>query len=548
MSLKIQDHYSIPEETARIARASFPKGNIYMKLRDELGQLYSDEFFANLFPSIGQAGQAPGFLALVTVMQFMEQLSDRQAAEAVRARIDWKYALGLELNDPGFDFSVLSEFRLRLILGSAEEQLLDRLLEIAKERGWLKARGSQRTDSTHVLASIRQVNRLELVGETMRASLNELARLAPDWLRDWMPAEWVERYGRRFDRIRLPKKEKEQKELAEIIGADGYQLLSRIYKKDTPMEARYAPMVEVLRQIWVQQYYQKDGQQSLRDTDNLPPNSILIQSPYDIQARYTTKRNMGWCGYKAHMTETCDEDRPNLIVHVATTPATTPDTDLPSSIHESLDAKDLLPGEHLMDMGYISTNLLVESQRRHQIEVIGPMKPDTTWQARMSQGFDVSCFQIDWEKKYVRCPQGKVSRDWFPAHKKPGYEIIHVRFSHQDCKSCQCRNLCTKAKEGPRSLKLRPKIEHLTLEQARINQDSEEFKKRYAKRAGIEGSISQGTRCCGLRRSRYIGLAKTHLQLVLSVVSINLNRLTDWLDEKPRAQTRPSPLLALAMN
>lgn len=548
MSLNVQDRYVIPEETARIARASFPKGNIYMKLRDELGELYSDEFFADLFPTRGQPGQPPGFLALVTVMQFMEQLSDRQAAEAVRARIDWKYVLGLKLDDPGFDFSVLSEFRSRLIAGSAEEGLLNRLLEVAKERGWLKARGVQRTDSTHILASIRHVNRLELVGETMRASLNELSQLASDWLNDWIPAEWVERYGRRFDRIRLPKKEKEQKELAEIIGEDGYQLLWMAYAKEAPIEVRYAPTVEVLRQIWVQQYCQKDGQGYLRDAENLPPNSILIQSPYDVEARYTTKRNTGWNGYKTHMTETCDESRPHLIVHVATTQATTPDSNLPNSIHQSLDSKGLLPGEHLMDMGYISTNTLVDSQHKHQIKVIGPIKSDTTWQARMAQGYDISGFQIDWEEQQVRCPQGKVSKDWFPSHKKSGYEIIHVRFSHNDCKNCDCRSLCTKAKEGPRSLKLQPKVQHTTLEQARINQSTEEFKKRYAKRAGIEGTISQGTRRFRLRRSRYIGLAKTHLQLILSAVAINLTRLADWVDEKPRAVTRKSPLATLGAN
>src|SRR4051794_18036595 len=181
MSLKPIPIQPVPEATARIARAAFRKGNPLLKLRDELGSVFADADFADLFPKLGQPGLPPWRLALVTVLQFRENLPDRQAAEAVRARIDWKCLLGLELDDPGFDHSVLCEFRSRLLAGGAEERLLGKLLEACRARGLLKARGRQRTDSTRVLASIRALNRLELVGETLRAALNELATVAPDW-------------------------------------------------------------------------------------------------------------------------------------------------------------------------------------------------------------------------------------------------------------------------------------------------------------------------------------------------------------------------------
>src|SRR5947208_310610 len=151
MSLHPEPILPVPEETARVARAAFPKGTTYTRMRDELGVLWQDEDFAGLFPTRGQPALAPWRLALVTVMQFAENLSDRQAAEAVRARIDWKYALGLELTDPGFDFSVLSEFRSRLLSGGAEDLLLGKLLEECANRGLVKSRGRQRTDSTHVV-------------------------------------------------------------------------------------------------------------------------------------------------------------------------------------------------------------------------------------------------------------------------------------------------------------------------------------------------------------------------------------------------------------
>jgi transposase len=225
MSLHPREIPPVPEETRRVARAAFPRGNIYMRLRDELGVIYHDQLFATLFPRRGQPAASPWRLALITVMQFAEGLSDRQAADAVRSRIDWKYALSLELTDPGFDHTVLSEFRTRLLAGEAERLLLDTLLAQVRERGLLKTRGRQRTDSTHVLAAIRALNRLERVGETLRHALNSLAVVAPDWLRAWVPPEWFDRYGSRMDTYRLPKTAAARAELAASIGADGRQLL-----------------------------------------------------------------------------------------------------------------------------------------------------------------------------------------------------------------------------------------------------------------------------------------------------------------------------------
>jgi transposase len=196
MSLKLEPIGPIPQETVRLAKAVFPEGSTFMKMRDELGTLFQDEMFAALFPKDGQPALAAWRLALVTIMQFAEGLSDRQAAHAVRARLDWKYALGLELADRGFDFSVLSEFRARLIAGNAEYLLFETMLTCLKQRGLIKAGGRQRTDATHVLAAVRAISRVVCVGETMRAALNTLAEVAPEWLRSFAPDEWYERVSR----------------------------------------------------------------------------------------------------------------------------------------------------------------------------------------------------------------------------------------------------------------------------------------------------------------------------------------------------------------
>ena len=182
MTLHSQNEFSIPEETARVACAAYPKGNLYMKMHDALGTIYQDESFAHVFPQHGRAASAPWRLAFITVVQFMEGLADRQAADAVRGRIDLKYALGLELSDPGFDFTILSDFRKRLVEGGGEQLLLDAMLAVFKEQGWLKQHQRQRTDSTHVLAKVRAINRLMCVGEAMRFALNSLAIVAGGWL------------------------------------------------------------------------------------------------------------------------------------------------------------------------------------------------------------------------------------------------------------------------------------------------------------------------------------------------------------------------------
>jgi transposase len=298
----------IPEETARIAHAAFPKGHPYLRLADELGTLFTDELFVPLFPAHGQPACAPWRLALVTILQFAEGLSDRRAADALRSRIDWKYVLRLELTDPGFDASVLSEFRTRLLDGQAEQLLLDTLLTWCRERQLVRARGRQRTDGTHVLAAVRALNRLEVVGETMRHALNNLAVVAPSWLERHTNAEWVARYARRAEDDRLPTGQAARDALALSIGGDGYALLIALYAASAPLWLREVPAVDTLRRVWIQQYHLVEDAVHWRAAEEIPPATTFISSPYDLDAHYAKKRTTQWVGYKVHITETCEDD------------------------------------------------------------------------------------------------------------------------------------------------------------------------------------------------------------------------------------------------
>jgi transposase len=548
MSLDPDPLGPVPEETARVARAAFPKGTLYLTLRDELGPLYEDGLFADLFPRRGQPAEAPWRLALVTVLQFAENLPDRQAADAVRGRIDWKYLLGLELTDPGFDASVLCEFRARLLTGGAEQRLLDRLLTLARERGLLKARGRQRTDSTHVLAAIHVLNRLECVGETLRHALNSLAVAAPDWLRGRVPTEWYERYGSRVDNYRLPKTDAEREALAEVIGADGVALLEAVWAPTAPPWLRQVPAVDILRRVWLQQYYAPDegGGVRWRQAADLPPGALLIVSPYDPEARCGGKRDLAWIGYKAHVTETCDDDQPHLITHVATTLGSVTDVEMTAAVHAALAEKDLLPGEHLVDTGYLAGKLLVSSRADYGVDLVGPVPGDSSWQALAKQGFAFADFAIDWAAQQVTCPAGQTSYIWTPARDRHGNDVIHVAFRRADCARCPDRLNCTRATASGRELTLRPREEHLAVQAARQRQTTPAFQKEYARRAGVEGTLSQAVHRTGLRRSRYLGFAKSHLQHLATAAALNLARLGAWFDGIPLVTTRQTAFARLA--
>src|ERR1700761_8221757 len=389
MSLYPEPIGEIPVETARVARAAFPGGTVITRLRDEFNALYQDEDFQKFYPTRGQPGLAPWRLSLVTVFQFLEHLSDRQAADAVRGRIDWKYALGLELTDPGFHFSVLTEFRARLVAGKVEHLLLDRMLERFKARGLIRARGKQRTDSTHILAAVHDLHLLELVAETLRATLDDLAATVPDWLRQIAQPVWFERYGRRIEDYRLPKRREEHEALALEIGVDGFTLLDALEVPNAPAAARQQPMVGTLRDVWRIHYAREgNGPPRWRMGAELPPVGERLQSPYDPEAHYSTKREMEWSGYKVHVTETCDENAAHLITHVMTCPAMQPDMASTAEIHKCLADKGLLPAEHFVDAGYVDAALLVASQRDHGVALEGPVRAVAKRQNEAEQAYE----------------------------------------------------------------------------------------------------------------------------------------------------------------
>ncbi len=477
-------------------------------------------------------------------MQFAENLSDRQAADAVRARIDWKYMLGLELTDPGFNYSILSEFRQRLLDGHAEERLLNHLLVCCQEHKWLKAATKQRTDSTHILARIRATNRLECVIETMRFTLNSLAKLVPDWLAGQLQPEWANRYGPRADDYRLPYTKAKRLTYAQQIGQDGLWLMEQIERDTHSAHFWQLPAVDILRRVWIQQFKVMDGEVIWRieNQGELPPSAQSISSPYDLEARFSRKRATTWVGYKVHLSETCEDDQPHLITQVATTVSTEGDSDTLPQIHQGLADKALLPSQHLVDTGYMSADMLVQSQDTYQVDLVGPARNDQKWQALAGEGYAAADFQIDWINQQATCPQGHTSHSWFKTAGN-GQPCVFIKFSRKHCVPCPVRHKCTRMKR--RGIKLLADTHYQALQAARQRDRQANWPLLYNQRAGIEGTLSQGVRGFGMRRSRYIGLAKTHLQHVFIATAMNLWRIVDWLNEVPLAKTRQAAFVRL---
>ena len=539
MSMKPHGLEPIAQATMSLARKSSPKGTVIMRLRDAVGPIYQDEHFAHLFAKRGRPAEAPWRLALVTVFQAMENLSDRQAAQMVALRLDWKYALSLEPEDEGFDYTVLSQFRQRLLEHQAAELVLEPLLAVCREQGWLKAGGKQRTDATHVLACVRALSSLESVGETLRASLNAIAEVEPQWLRAQIDEEWFDRYVHRFELARLPKAESKRAELRQQVGRDGLRLLQASQQPQAPEAVRDLPQIPLLQQVWQQHYEEVDGEIRWRDGPAVA-NAQRVVSPYDPDARSARKREIEWLGYKSHMTETCDEE-PNalhLIVQVETTSATTADEEVVAPLLAKERQQGLAPEEMYLDMGYTSAEQLVE-QACLGTRIIGPVAGTTSWQP---SGFTAQDFQLDWPKQVAICPQGQRSQRWRQGQDKRGKPITVIQFAKPVCAACPVRSWCTHSQDG-RTLTLGREPSQLALEQRRKEQVTPAFQQKYALRAGIEATISQAVRTTGLRQARCRGQDKVHLQHVQIAAAINFMRIDSWLlaQQKDLLARRPRP-------
>ncbi|MDQ0681852.1 hypothetical protein QFZ56_000815 [Streptomyces achromogenes] len=305
--------------------------------------------------------------------------------------------------------------------------------------------------------------------------------------------------------------------------------------------------MQVLRAMWVQNYHrtvtETGAEVKRRESKDLPPGRLRLASPYDTDARYGLKQGSWWTGYKIHISESCDETDvqdaatdqamvpgadgppPRLITSIATTDATVTDAEMTEPVHRMLAARDLLPAEHFLDSGYASAELIVGMKKNFGVTLVTPVLMNSSPQARAGAGFDRNAFTIDWDKRQATCPRGDTSNWWSPVTLR-GTKAIVIKFDKETCRPCPVRDL----------------------DHARLQQGDEQWRAKYGTRAGIEGTIHQAVAVTGMRRARYLGLHKTHLEHVLSAVALNLIRLDAWWNGHPLDRTRVSHLARLDLS
>lgn len=540
MSLKPQPPAPLSETMAQLGAALLPQESPYRLVGETLFMQYQDTHFADLYACEGKPALSPVRLAFVLIFQALENLSDRAAAAAVRVRIDWKYALHLPLDDPGFDASVLCEFRARLLAHDAEARLFEGMLAQCKTLGLLTARGIQRTDSLAVLSRARHLGRSELVFEAICITLRALQHADAAWLTAHLPAPWAARYQHHCCYERWSAEERTRME--QTLGADGQQLLHML-DTDAPDTLRDLPAVTVLRTIWQQQFVETDGQIHFREPKETSGKDRML-TPYDPEAQWSKKRDTSWIGYKLQVSESDDPDQPHLITDIAVTEATLADQPALEAIAERQTARAILPRERYVDRGYMGGPGLVAADQRHE-DLIGPAPKDQSPQALRPDGMSLKDFQIDLAKRTAICPQDHAGTPkTFVGERDSGDKGIIFTFKRNDCHGCPLQKRCVTGK-GQRFLTVRETYDRL--QQARTHEQTETFKQAYAQhRSPVEGCLSALVRGQGIRTCRYIGKAKNHLRALLIGTAVNLARAAAWLAGTRHRPKRQGLQLGLA--
>jgi transposase len=525
MTLHKRDRREIPPDTFQLGQKLLDEHNPYRLIGDRLGDLISDDDYADLYASIGGPAISPALLALVTVFQMVEKLPDRQAAEAVKMRIDWKYALHLELDDAGFSFTNLSHFRQRLIEHQAQYRVFDRLLALLVALGYVRRRGRQRTDSTYVLGLVAQLSRLELVWETLRVALRAVEKMDAAWIESNLPEVFMQRYGVKRSDYNLTKRQAAQ-ELSQA-GADGFWLLAQLER--APQAMRELRAVETLKTVWQQQFEQDERGHYQGPRKKVDAHG-LIQSPHDPEVRYRKKRGKPWKGFSAQVSETAeDKGEANFITDAGLTDAQRDDSTSLPAIQERLEGRGLLPSQQIVDQNYISGPRLAESEEKG-VELVGPVVPQPG-----PPGFKLDDFQVDLEQGQATCPAGKRSVS-MQVREEAGRSRRYMFAFGQQCLKCPSYGVCTQAKQG-RTIQYDEY--HPYIQQRRTEMETETFRQAMQRRPPIEGTLSQLVRQ-GIRRARYRGLRRVDLQLIFTAVGANLKRLCQvWASGKRPSWASP---------
>lgn len=516
MSLQVSFPRAIPEITRQMVEPILPMESVCRLLGNQAEALVDENALSEMYHREGRGGINPVILSFVLILQFLENIPDRQAGLMVVMRMDWKYALRQELSWTGFDYSSLCNFRKRLYAHGQEFVIFNQLIAHLKAAGYIKSK-RQRTDATHVLGAIERMSRLELVWETLRLALVALINGDAKWVIAHLPPSFVTEHSEKRGDYRLSKAQIEQAMLD--AGRDGVWLLEQLERGER-QEWQQLPEIMLLRRVLEEQFEPsgQDGDKGMRIKANTTACGDVIASPHDPDVRYSKKsKTIQWHGYKLQVTESVDEQLP-LITDIGIHSAIEADSPALETIQTRLAQRQVLPEQQYVDRAYCNGKTLTSSAKRG-IDLRGYVSSSSS----KPVGFRLEDFQIDLQTHTAICPQGH-SATVFQASSQSDV-AFHVRFGKL-CQSCPVKALCTGEARG-RSLEISPY--HAIVAQRRREQVSEAFTQDMNARSRIESTICELARKHGLRHSRYRGQHKVRLQATFTAVAVNLKRLARYL-------------------
>jgi transposase len=477
----------------------------------------------------GRPAVDPVMLCGVTLLQFMEKVADRAAAEHVVYHLGWKYALGLELDYEGFHPTVLVYFRDRLEEKGAERVIFDGVVKLLMELGLVKKKGKQRLDSTHVLGYVKEMSRLECAIETLRLALEDLE---PEVGRNKRPEFW-ERLWMLYVQSQLDWRlgQAERQKRYRQCGQDMRELLKWIDTNRADLSEREA--VKLLRRVFEEQFEMVEGKLQPR----LKRPSRAVQNPHDPDAHYAEKRKKKWVGYKVHVVESVDPEQPakrkgdpaeHFITEILTTePAQDEMAGLAEALKREQEHHELEPQAIYADAGYVTENTLSQAEQ-NGMELLGPTRPDPH-----KGPYNADAFHVDIDKRQAVCPQGHLSTQWSRIRDTyMGTEYYRIEWASQ-CDACPVQRQCTRSKSGRRILVVG--LRHDLVETRRAEMRKSEFSKSMHPRNGIEGTHSELVRGHGLRRTRYRGLSRVRLSHYFMGAACNVKRYLNLLAFQMRA-------------
>lgn len=485
-------------------------------IKEEIGSRIKDSDFEDMYKDGGRPPISPRLLILVLLMQFLEGLSDRAAIRNLKFRLDWKIAFGLPVDFLGFHSSTLTYFRDRLIANSKATYAFDKILAYLAEKGLIKQSGQQRIDSTHIIAAVRELTRIELLHETIRLFCLDLG------LRKKQMSETVlelhSKYTDTISTFRMTKGEK-----TEAIKEAGLAMRTIRDWVETLLDVQLLGLAsfKTLKTVFSQNFIDQ-GIETIPELIKIATGKEHICNPHDPDAEYGNKGKKGWLGYKLQVVETAEGEQ-NFITHIELENATNFDGDSVCGIIEELENKGVSPSNLYGDTHY-NTSANIELLAEKEIELKGPVAPVTKQKQEKDEGFAINI-----ELQKVICPEGIESKHF---HIDPSGRI-KASFPKKDCLACSRKEIC---QPQPRGKIYEQRPENKTLSVRRKKMLDPAYQKDLHRRNGIEGTLSGLVRGQKIRRLKYRGKAKGQLQTKMTGAAANVMRLHGLRQRQMRAK------------